>query len=130
MKRLRKYKKASGDSINCSSHLTENLFQPNFGFPGNTNAGNINAENINTGNACVQISHVTKCFGEELVLKEVNLTLNYGQVYGIVGNNGSGKTVLMKCICGFLPTTTGRIYVCGKRNRKRCGFPGKPGRDY
>ena len=86
MKRLRKYKKASGDSINCSSHLTENLFQPNFGFPGNTNtgntntgntnAGNINAENINTGNACVQISHVTKCFGEELVLKEVNLTLN------------------------------------------------------
>ena len=128
MKRLRKYKKASGDSINCSSHLTENLFQPNFGFPGNTNtgntnAGNINAENINTGNACVQISHVTKCFGEELVLKEVNLTLNYGQVYGIVGNNGSGKTVLMKCICGFLPTITGRIYVCGKEIGKDVDFP-------
>ena len=51
---------------------------------------------------CVQISHVTKRFGEDLVLKEVNLDLNYGQVYGIVGNNGSGKTVLMKCICGFL----------------------------
>ena len=56
---------------------------------------------------CVQISHVTKRFGEDLVLKEVNLDLNYGQVYGIVGNNGSGKTVLMKCICGFLPATTG-----------------------
>ena len=42
---------------------------------------------------CVQISHVTKRFGEDLVLKEVNLDLNYGQVYGIVGNNGSGKTV-------------------------------------
>lgn len=47
--------------------------------------------------ACVQIRQVTKRFGEDLVLKEVNLTLNCGQVYGIVGNNGSGKTVLMKC---------------------------------
>ena len=45
---------------------------------------------------CVQISHVTKRFGEDLVLKEVNLDLNYGQVYGIVGNNGSGKTVLCR----------------------------------
>ena len=62
---------------------------------------------------CVQISHVTKRFGEDLVLKEVNLDLNYGQVYGIVGNNGSGKTVLMKCICGFLPATTGTIHVSG-----------------
>ena len=57
---------------------------------------------------CVQISHVTKRFGEDLVLKEVNLDLNYGQVYGIVGNNGSGKTVLMKCICGFLPAVVRR----------------------
>ena len=57
-------------------------------------------------NTCVKIEHVTKRFGEDLVLKEVNLTLKVGQVYGVVGNNGSGKTVLMKCICGFLPVTT------------------------
>lgn len=49
-------------------------------------------------NTCVKIEHVTKRFGEDLVLKEVNLTLKVGQVYGVVGNNGSGKTVLMKCI--------------------------------
>lgn len=72
---------------------------------------------------CVQISHVTKRFGEDLVLKEVNLDLNYGQVYGIVGNNGSGKTVLMKCICGFLPTTTGTIHVSGKQIGKDTDFP-------
>ena len=48
-------------------------------------------------NTCVKIEHVTKRFGEDLVLKEVNLTLKVGQVYGVVGNNGSGKTVLMKC---------------------------------
>ena len=54
-------------------------------------------------NTCVKIEHVTKRFGEDIVLQEVNLSLKTGNVYGIVGNNGSGKTVLMKCICGFLP---------------------------
>ena len=65
--------------------------------------------------ACVQICQVTKCFGEDLVLKEVNLTLNCGQVYGIVGNNGSGKTVLMKCICGFVLPTKGAVLSNGKK---------------
>ena len=72
---------------------------------------------------CVQISHVTKRFGEDLVLKEVNLDLNYGQVYGIVGNNGSGKTVLMKCICGFLIPTTGLIQVFGSSIGQDVDFP-------
>ena len=60
-------------------------------------------------NTCVKIEHVTKRFGEDLVLKEVNLTLKVGQVYGVVGNNGSGKTVLMKCICGFIVPEIGQI---------------------
>lgn len=72
---------------------------------------------------CVEIMHVTKRFGEDEVLKEVNLTLKTGKVYGIVGNNGSGKTVLMKCICGFLPVTTGSIRVFGKEIGKDCDFP-------
>ena len=79
-------------------------------------------------NTCVKIEHVTKRFGEDLVLKEVNLTLKVGQVYGVVGNNGSGKTVLMKCICGFLPVTTGTIRVFGKEIVYRCKEPGNTGR--
>ena len=74
-------------------------------------------------NTCVKIEHVTKRFGEDLVLKEVNLTLKVGQVYGVVGNNGSGKTVLMKCICGFLPVTTGTIRVFGKEIGRDVDFP-------
>ena len=46
-------------------------------------------------NTCVKIEHVTKRFGEDIVLQEVNLSLKTGNVYGIVGNNGSGKTVLV-----------------------------------
>lgn len=76
---------------------------------------------------CVEISHVTKRFGENLVLKEVNLALDCGKVYGIVGNNGSGKTVLMKCICGFMPATTGTIRVFGKQIGKDVDFPERLG---
>ena len=72
---------------------------------------------------CVAIEGVTKRFGEDLVLKKVDLILEKGKVYGIVGNNGSGKTVLMKCICGFLPPTAGTIRVFGKRIGVDRDFP-------
>ncbi len=72
---------------------------------------------------CVEIEGVTKRFREDLVLKKVDLILERGKVYGIVGNNGSGKTVLMKCICGFLPPTAGTIRVFGKRIGVDRDFP-------
>lgn len=72
---------------------------------------------------CVEIEGVTKRFGEDLVLKKVDLILERGKVYGIVGNNGSGKTVLMKCICGFLLPTAGTIRVFGKRIGVDRDFP-------
>lgn len=71
----------------------------------------------------IELIHVTKKFGQELILKEVNLTLEQGRVYGIVGNNGSGKTVLMKCICGFLIPTTGLIQVFGSSIGQDVDFP-------
>lgn len=71
----------------------------------------------------IRIAHVTKRFGEDLVLKEINLELAEGHVYGIVGNNGSGKTVLMKCICGFLSVTTGSIHVFGQQVGRDVDFP-------
>lgn len=72
---------------------------------------------------CVEVRGVTRRFGEALVLKEVNFTMEAGRVYGIVGNNGSGKTVFMKCICGFLAPTTGTIHVFGKQVGKDVDFP-------
>lgn len=72
---------------------------------------------------CVELKGVTRRFGEDLVLKEVNLSLEAGRVYGIVGNNGSGKTVLMKCICGFLRPTTGTVRAFGKQVGRDVDFP-------
>lgn len=51
------------------------------------------------------------------------MKLECGKIYGIVGRNGSGKTMLMKCICGFVKPTSGEIYVEKKRIGKDIDFP-------
>ena len=55
----------------------------------------------------ISVQKVTKSFGDETVLTEVSRDFEEGKIHGIVGNNGSGKTVLMKCICGFLLPSKG-----------------------
>lgn len=69
------------------------------------------------------VEHVYKSFGKEDVLVDVNLTISPGSIVGVVGNNGCGKTVLMKCICGFMKPDRGTISVGGKRVGKDCDFP-------
>jgi len=74
-------------------------------------------------NVAISVQNVTKRFGEETVLAEVSHDFEEGKIHGIVGNNGSGKTVLMKCICGFLLPTKGKIFVNCKQVGKDCDFP-------
>ena len=71
----------------------------------------------------ISVQNVTKRFGEEIVLSNVSHDFEEGKIHGIVGNNGSGKTVLMKCICGFLLPTNGKILVNYKQVGKECDFP-------
>ena len=71
----------------------------------------------------ISVQNVTKRFGEETVLNNVTHEFEEGRIHGIVGNNGSGKTVLMKCICGFLIPTSGKIFVNYKQVGKDCDFP-------
>ena len=71
----------------------------------------------------IEVCGVNKYFGEEHVLKDVSHTFEKGKIHGIVGNNGSGETVLMKCICGFLKPDSGVIYVNHKQVGKETDFP-------
>lgn len=71
----------------------------------------------------IELRRVRKRFGSEEVLKKLDFSVERAKVYGIVGNNGSGKTVLMKCICGFLPVTEGTVKVGGKYIGKEIDFP-------
>ena len=65
-------------------------------------------------NNIISIEHLSKKFGNTTVLNDVTISFEKGKIYGIVGRNGSGKTMLMKCICGFVNPTFGKITVSGK----------------
>lgn len=62
----------------------------------------------------IEICDVTKTFGNIDVLKSVSVNWESGMIHGLIGRNGSGKTMLMKCICGFVPISSGSIKVRGK----------------
>lgn len=71
----------------------------------------------------ISVQGVSKDFGHERVLHDITRDFVRGKIHGIVGNNGSGKTVLMKCICGFLIPTEGKIFVHGKQVGREVDFP-------
>ena len=71
----------------------------------------------------ISVKNLSKDFGQERVLHNVTRDFEKGRIHGIVGNNGSGKTVLMKCICGFLIPTEGEVIVNGKHVGRDVDFP-------
>lgn len=75
----------------------------------------------------ISVENVYMSFGDGYVLTDVSREFEEGKIHGIVGNNGSGKTVLMKCICGFLKPVSGRIFVNYKQVGKDMDFPDNMG---
>jgi len=71
----------------------------------------------------ISLHNLTKTFGQDTVLKGVTRYFEAGMVHGIVGNNGSGKTVMLKCVCGFLQPTEGWVEVFGQRIGRDVDFP-------
>lgn len=63
----------------------------------------------------IEVKHASKKIKEVQILTDVNLDIQKGKIYGIIGRNGSGKTVLLKSVCGFMPLTEGEILQNGKR---------------
>ncbi len=70
---------------------------------------------------------MVKKFKDVTVLDHVSLKVEKGTICGLVGRNGSGKTVLMKVICGFILPDSGQVSVDGKRIGKDCDFPKETG---
>lgn len=62
----------------------------------------------------IKVEKVSKSFSGRKVLDQVSLSVKKGSICGLIGRNGSGKTVLMKCICGFLIPEEGTIALRGK----------------
>ncbi len=59
----------------------------------------------------VETKKLTKIIGNEIILKDVNTKFENKKIYGIVGRNGSGKTMFLKSLCGFLTPTSGTVLI-------------------
>lgn len=71
----------------------------------------------------IKISSYTKIIKGTTVLKDINLTFENGRIYGLRGRNGSGKTMLMRAICGLIIPTEGHIEIDGKILGSELSFP-------
>ena len=71
----------------------------------------------------ISVQHVYKDFNGEEVLRDVHHDFETEKIHGIIGNNGSGKTVLFKCICGLMHPEEGVILVNGKRVGRDVDMP-------
>ena len=75
-----------------------------------------------TTNSFIQVNDIVLRFKKDILLDHVSYQCEQGKIHGIVGRNGSGKTLLMKCICGFIRPNEGHIYVRDKEIGKDIDF--------
>lgn len=75
----------------------------------------------------IEVKNVSLTLNKTEILKHIDLSLEEGKIHGLIGRNGSGKTMLMKCICGFVKPTEGEIFVAGKKIGRDCDFPPNTG---
>lgn len=64
----------------------------------------------------LNLHHVAAGYGDQKILKDINLSVIEGEFIGLIGSNGTGKSTLIKCISGLLPLSGGNITICGKEN--------------
>ena len=70
----------------------------------------------------IRVENVTKRFRDTTALDRINVSFEKGKIYGIIGRNGSGKTVLFKTMIGYLKPTVGRVIVDNKEIGKDIDF--------
>lgn len=71
----------------------------------------------------VKIENLSKSFKSNIIFKDINIELKSGHIYGLVGRNGTGKTVFLKTLCGILTPDTGQILFDGEETLKTTGVP-------
>ena len=79
--------------------------------------------------AAIEVKNLTKRFGDEQVLKGLNLTVSRGEIFGLIGPSGAGKSTLLRTLTGYLSPSEGEVEVLEKppssftpKDRRRLGF--------
>lgn len=78
-------------------------------------------------NSIIQIEDLSIKLNEAVILEDISVCFEAEKIHGIIGRNGSGKTVLLKCICGLIPASNGSIVVNGKHVENGKVVPGQLG---
>ncbi len=71
----------------------------------------------------ITVDHLVKEIDKNIILNDITLQMEKGKIYGLTGINGSGKTMLLRCICGLVRPTSGKIYINNKLLGKEFDFP-------
>lgn len=121
-------KRISFDEIQATAPTLENVFvtrlraagsEPEFiPFPRNPSSSNKPAILPSNANA-IEANLLRKVFGDFVAVQQVNLAIEYGEIYGLLGANGAGKTTTIKMLCGLLEPTMGRISLAGQTSNLR-----------
>lgn len=74
-------------------------------------------------NVAIKLENVTKSYDGITILNNINLEINKGETIGIIGANGSGKSVLFKAICGFVSPDSGDTFIRGLKLGEKIDFP-------
>jgi ABC-2 type transport system ATP-binding protein len=69
-------------------------------------------------NAAIRLENIQKSYGKHAVLKGITMQVNKGDIYGLIGKNGAGKTTIFKMILGLSEFTAGTVSICGSKSRK------------
>jgi ABC-2 type transport system ATP-binding protein len=97
------------------NHLREMGDEPEFiSFPSHRNG---KAEKL--GKVAISADSLTKDFGNFQAVKNIDLNIRYGEIYGLLGANGAGKTTTIKILCGLLAPTGGTISLAGETSNLR-----------
>ncbi|MGO4529955.1 ATP-binding cassette domain-containing protein [Paenibacillus sp. 2TAF8] len=78
---------------------------------------------MNRNSTAVSVQDLTKSIKGQVLLSKINLECQTGKIYGIIGHNGSGKTMLFKVISGFVRPSEGSVTVFGKNHHLDSSFP-------
>ncbi len=67
----------------------------------------------NSDKTVIEVSHVQKCFGDFYAVKDISFRVERGEVFGLLGANGAGKSTMFRMLCGLLPVSGGELTVAG-----------------
>ncbi len=76
---------------------------------------------------CITVENLFLKLKKTEILNDVSVSFEAGKIHGLIGRNGSGKSMLLKCICGFVSPSSGNVFVEGKKIGKDVDFPEETG---